>query len=90
MKYYIVKNDDTIDKILNRFGITYQNFIQLNSSNIKECLKVGKKIKIDNVKFDRTYKDNIQKLYQESNINIDEEEKIICPFCKNIIILPKQ
>ena len=31
MKYYITKKDDTIDTILNRFGITYQTFISLNN-----------------------------------------------------------
>lgn len=90
MKYYIVKKDDTIDKILNRFGMTYKTFIELNGINIKNYLKVGSKIKINNEKYDRSFKENIQKIYQESNINLDEEENIICPFCKNIIILPKQ
>ena len=41
MRYYIIKKDDTLDKILNNFGLTYQNFISMNSGNLNDIIKVG-------------------------------------------------
>lgn len=90
MRYYIIKQGDSIDKILNKFGITYQNFISLNDSNIKELIKVGNKIKIGNIRIDSSLKENINKIYQDSKRENDDEFKYICPYCKNIIIIPKQ
>jgi len=90
MKYYIVKKGDTIDKILNNFGITYQNFISLNNGSIKDLIKEGNKIKIGDYRIDFSIKENINKIYQ-NNKNINEDEvQYICPYCKNIIIIPKQ
>lgn len=87
MQFYIIKKDDTLDNILNRFGLTYQRFISLNNSNIKDLIKVGNKIIIDNS--NRTYNDDIIKLYEEKQNDSLEELKYICPHCKNIIIIPK-
>ena len=39
MQFYIIKKEDTLDKILNNYGLTYQKFISLNGSNIKELIK---------------------------------------------------
>ncbi len=89
MKYYVIKKDDTIDKILNKYCLTYQKFISLNGSNLKEIIKVGNKIKLGNDAFDRSYKDNINKIYQENNEEIYLENKYICPYCKNILIIPE-
>jgi LysM repeat protein len=90
MQYYIVKKDDTLDKILNKFGLTYQKFISLNSSNINELIKVGNKILVNNSNFNRSYKDDINKIYLDNQYENEEELKYICPHCKNIIIIPKQ
>ena len=90
MQYYIVKKDDTLDKILNKFGLTYQKFISLNNSNINDLIRVGNKILVNNNYLNRTYKDDINKIYLENKINNEEEIKYICPHCKNIIIIPKQ
>lgn len=90
MKYYIIKKGDTIDSILNKFGITYQNFISLNDGDFKDLIKVGNKIIVENNNYSRTYKDDINRIYQNKNIEKDEEIKYICPHCKNIILIPKQ
>ena len=90
MKYYIVKKGDTIDSILNKYGITYQNFISLNNGNFKDLIKEGNKIIIENNVYNRTYKDDINRIYQNKNNEKDEDIKYICPHCKNIILIPKQ
>lgn len=90
MKYYIIKKGDTIDSILNKFGITYQNFISLNDGDFKDLIKVGNKIIVEDNNYSRTYKDDINRIYQNKNIEKDEEIKYICPHCKNIILIPKQ
>ena len=90
MKYYIIKKGDTIDSILNKFGITYQNFISLNDGDFKDLIKVGNKIIVENNNYSRTYKDDINRIYQNKNIEKDEEIKYSCPHCKNIILIPKQ
>lgn len=90
MQFYIIKKEDTLDKILNNYGLTYQKFISLNGSNIKELFKVGNKIIIDNASFTRSYNEDIIKIYEENKDIENEEIKYICPHCKNIIIIPKQ
>ena len=90
LQYYIVKKDDTLDKILNKFGLTYQKFISLNGSNIREQIKEGNKIIIESVILNRTYNEDIAKIYEEYKEDLNEEMKYICPHCKNIIIIPKQ
>lgn len=90
MQFYIIKKEDTLDKVLNNFGLTYQKFISLNGSNIKEIIKEGNKIIIENSSFNRSYNEDIIKIYEESKEDNNEEMKYICPHCKNIIIIPKQ
>lgn len=90
MRYYIIKKDDTLDKILNNFGLTYQNFISMNSGNLNDIIKVGNKIKIGELRQSLNYKTNINKIYQETNIDNNIETEYICPYCKNIIVINKQ
>lgn len=90
MRYYIIKKDDTLDKILNNFGLTYQNFISMNSGNLNDIIKVGNKIKIGELRQSLNFKTNINKIYQETNIDNNIETEYICPYCKNIIIINKQ
>lgn len=89
MQFYIVKKEDTLDIILNKFGLTYQKFISLNNSNIKELIKEGNKVIIKDYELARSFNDNITKIYEETLIEKNEEMKYICPHCKNIIIIPK-
>ena len=88
MKYYITKKEDTIDSILNRFGITYQTFVSLNNLDVKKGIQEGVKIRIPDHSNERSFKENISKLYQDNTKINNEENKIICPYCKNIIIIP--
>lgn len=90
MRYYIIKKDDTLDKILNNFGLTYQNFISMNSGNLNDIIKVGNKIKIGELRQSLNFKTNINKIYQETSIDNNIETEYICPYCKNIIIINKQ
>ena len=90
MIYYIIKKGDTIDSILIKFCITYQNFISLNDGDFKDLIKVGNKIIVEDNNYSRTYKDDINRIYQNKSIENDEEIKYICPHCKNIILIPKQ
>ncbi len=90
MRYHIVKLGDNVDKIINMYGITYQNYINLNGNDLKRNLDVGEKIKIGEIrrkKIDSVTK--INDIYKE-NHDIDlSYQKYICPHCKNIIIIPK-
>lgn len=90
MRYHIVKQGDNVDKIINMYGITYQNYINLNGSDLKRNLEIGEKIKIGEIrrkKIDPITK--INEIYKENN-NLDfNYQKFICPHCKNVIIIPK-
>ena len=90
VKYYIIKKDDTLDKILKNYGITYQKFISLNNGNIKDLFVAGNKIVIDNNENNRSVKEDINKIYQSNNDRSEDEVKYLCPHCKNIILIPKQ
>jgi hypothetical protein len=90
MRYHIVKLGDNVDKIINMYGITYQNYINLNGNDLKRNLDVGEKIKIGDIR--RKKIDSITKI---NDIYIDNQDldfdyqKYICPHCKNVIIIPK-
>ena len=58
--------------------------------NINELIKVGNKILVNNSSYNRSYKDDINKIYLENQNENEEEIKYICPHCKNVIIIPKQ
>lgn len=90
MRYHIVKPEDTIDAILNKYGITYQQYINLNGDKITKRLLVGEKIKIGDIRVSKDTLDyNINNLYERNIYNDSNEQKYICPHCKNIIIIPK-
>lgn len=90
MRYHIVKQGDSVDKIINMYGITYQNYINLNGNELSRILKVGEKIKIGDLR--RKNNDSISKINSlyKNNENLDlNYQKYICPHCKNVIIIPK-
>ena len=90
MRYHIVKVGDSVDKIINMYGITYQNYINLNGDDLKRKLDIGEKIKIGDIR--RKNIDYISKINEIYLTNIDEElnyQKYICPHCKNVIIIQK-
>ena len=68
MRYHIVKLGDNVDKIINMYGITYQNYINLNGNDLKRNLDVGEKIKIGDIR--RKKIDSITKI---NDIYIDND-----------------
>ena len=52
--------------------------------------KEGNKIKLDELRIDNTLKDNINRIYQNGQKNNELNNEYICPYCKNIINIPKQ
>ena len=89
MRYHIVKIGDSVDKIINMYGITYQNYINLNGNDLLRNLEVGEKIKIGELRKSNEAINKINNIYK-NNEDIDlKYQKYICPHCKNIIIIPK-
>ena len=90
MRYHIVKQGDNVDSIINKYGITYQNYINLNGNDLKRNLEIGEKIKIGEIR--RKKSDSINKINEIYKKEIELEnsyQKYICPHCKNNIIIPK-
>lgn len=90
MRYHIVKKGDSVDKIINMYGITYQNYINLNGNNLTRILEVGEKIKIGDIRSKKNESvSKINSLYKNQDDLDLHYQKYICPHCKNVIIIPK-
>jgi LysM repeat protein len=85
MKYHIVKEDDNLHSIAKNYGVSEEDLIEIN---FNEVFGLGKKIKIPQ-KRDKNITKNIDDIYVNNiQSNKREDEKYICPFCKNIILIP--
>ena len=84
MKYHIVKEDDNLESLASRYGVSVEDLVEINYN---EVFGLGKKIKIPE-KRDKDITKNLEQIYQKEKTTTQGDEKYICPFCKNIILIP--
>ena len=87
MKFHIVKSGDNKEKIAKLYNMDLDDIYKLNPTLHNRELIVGEKIRVDE---ESKVIDDISDLYTSEQGKINEEEKYICPHCKNIIIIPKR
>jgi LysM repeat protein len=87
MKFHIVQVGDNKEKIAKLYNVDVEDISKLNPTINNRELIVGEKIKIDN---GNNIVEDISEIYIANQKEIVEEEKYICPHCKNIIIIPKK
>lgn len=89
MKFHIVQVGEDINKICRIYGIERETLEKLNPTINHRSLQVGEKIRIV-VKEEKKIVDDISSIYTKDKDENMEEEKYICPHCKNIIIIPRK
>ncbi len=83
MKIHIVKKYETIDDIINKYMLNYNQLKLLNPDVDLMHLKVNDKIIVEDEKTLLKVEDNNLKL------SSDSYQKYVCPHCKNVILIPK-
>ena len=86
MRFHIVQVGDNKEKIAKLYNVDVDDISKLNPTINNRELIVGEKIKIGA----NNIVDDISEIYIANQKEIVEEEKYICPHCKNIIIIPKK
>ena len=84
MKYHIIKENDSLESLADKYGVSVDDLVEIN---FNEVFGLGKKIKIPE-KRDKNITKNIDSIYQGDKASVKGDEKYICPFCKNIILIP--
>ena len=74
MKFHIVQVGEDVNKICEIYNI---------DRNVLEKLRVI-------LKEDKKIVDDISSIYTSNEEESTEDEKYICPHCKNIILIPKK
>ena len=87
MKFHIVQVGENKEKIAKLYNIDIEDITKLNPTINNRELIVGEKIKIGN---DTSIVDDISEIYIANQKEVVEEDKYICPHCKNIILIPKR
>ena len=89
MKFHIVQIGEDINKICNLYGIEKEMLEKLNPTINCRNLIVGEKLRIIE-KEDKKIVDDISSIYTKNQDFDSQDEKYICPHCKNIILIPKK
>ena len=89
MKFHIVQIGEDIDKICDIYGIEKDVLEKLNPTINSRSLVAGEKLRII-VKEDKKIVEDISSLYTNNELDDIQDEKYICPHCKNIILIPKK
>lgn len=87
MKFHIVQVGESKEKIAKLYNIDVEDITKLNPTINNRELIIGEKIKIGN---DTSIVDDISEIYIANQKEVVEEDKYICPHCKNIILIPKR
>lgn len=87
MKFHIVQVGESKEKIAKLYNVDLDDIYKLNPTINNRELIVGEKIKIGD---SNKIVDDISEIYIANQKELVEEEKYICPHCKNIIIIPKK
>lgn len=88
MKFHIVQVGEDINKICSIYNIEKETLEKLNPTINSRNLIVGEKIRVIQ-KEDTKLVEDISSIYTSNQDNDTEDEKYICPHCKNIILIPK-
>ena len=84
MKFHIVQIGEDLDKICKLYGIDKSTIEKLNPTINSRSLIVGEKIRVV-IKEDKKIVDDISSIYTSDSSEEIQDEKYICPHCKNII-----
>ena len=87
MKFHIVQVGEDKEKIARLYNVEVEDISKLNPTINNRELIVGEKIKIGD---GNSIVEDISEIYIANQKEIVEEEKYICPHCKNIILIPKK
>ena len=89
MKFNIVQIGEDIEKICDIYGIEKETLEKLNPTINSRNLIVGEKLRVIS-KEDKKIVDDISSIYTNNEFEDNQDEKYICPHCKNIILIPKK
>ena len=87
MKFHIVQVGEDKEKIAKLYNLELDDIYKLNPTINNRELIVGEKIKIGD---NNTIVDDISEIYIAKQKDVSNEEKYICPHCKNIIVIPRK
>ena len=87
MKFHIVQAGESKEKIAKLYNVDIEDISKLNPTINNRELIVGEKIRIGD---SSNLVNDISQIYINNQKDLVEEEKYICPHCKNIIIIPKK
>lgn len=87
MKFHIVQVGENKEKIAKLYNIEVDEISKLNPTINNRELIIGEKIKIG---ASNNIVDDISEIYIANQKEVMDEEKYICPHCKNIILIPKK
>lgn len=87
MKFHIVQVGESKEKIAKLYNVDIEDISKLNPTINNRELIVGEKIRIGD---SNKVVEDISDIYLANQKELVEEEKYICPHCKNIIIIPKK
>jgi murein DD-endopeptidase MepM/ murein hydrolase activator NlpD len=88
MKFHIVQIGEDIDKICSLYNINKDILEKLNPTINSRNLIVGERLRVIE-KEDKKIIEDITSIYTNNNEEDIDDEKYICPHCKNIILIPK-
>lgn len=88
MKFHIVQIGEDINKICDLYNIEREMLEKLNPTINCRSLVVGEKLRVI-LKEDKKILDDISSIYTNDKYEENNDEKYICPHCKNIILIPK-
>lgn len=88
MKFHIVQVGEDVNKICDLYGIEKEMLEKLNPTINCRSLIVGEKLRVLS-KEDKKIVDDISSIYTNNQDEEIQDEKYICPHCKNIILIPK-
>lgn len=89
MKFHIVQIGEDIEKICDIYGIEKETLEKLNPTINSRNLIVGEKLRVIS-KEDKKIVEDISSIYTNNEFEDNQDEKYICPHCKNIILIPKK
>ena len=87
MRFHIVQVGEDKEKIAKLYNVGIDDISKLNPTINNRELIVGEKIIIGD---SNNIVDDISEIYINNQKEIFEEEKYICPHCKNILIIPRK
>lgn len=88
MKFHIVQVGEDVNKICNIYNINKDILEKLNPTINSRNLIVGEKLRVIE-KEDKKIVEDISSIYTTKDEDDVQDEKYICPHCKNIILIPK-